>query len=56
MKKNIHLVEEDQRIVEIIQDFDRRHTGGDYNAKKGDSTAITVDQLENVSSNCKLRC
>jgi len=48
IKKNMHLVEQDGRIMQLIQDFDRRHTGADYVSKNGDSSAVTVEQLETV--------
>jgi len=47
-KKHMYLVEQDQRIVQLVEDFDRRHTGNEYTAKKGNSSAVTAAQLPAV--------
>lgn len=44
----MHLVEQDNRILQVITDFDRRHTGKDYSNKSGDS-GITAGELPLVS-------
>jgi DNA primase large subunit len=44
VKKNIHILEQDERIMDVVADFDKRHTGNDYN-KKDSSAAVTADQL-----------
>ena len=49
LSKNMHLVDEDERLSQILTDFDKRHTGSSYAVKNGSSKDIvTVETLEQV--------
>ena len=56
IKKNHHVIDRDFRIKEVIQDFDRRHTGSEYNLKKKDANTVTAAELPVVRMNSTMIC
>lgn len=46
--KAMTIVEEDERLVRLLTDFDKRHTGSTYVAS-GSQNGVTAEMLENVS-------
>lgn len=48
VKKNMHIVEQDERIMQVVADFDRRHTGNNYGNKKENVSGVSADELPTV--------
>lgn len=43
-------LEDDDRLMRLLQDLDRRYTGSDYSSKKAGSATITPDMLDTLSA------
>lgn len=44
-------LEDDERLMRLLQDFDRRYTGNDYSQKKSvDGLHITPDMIDELSA------
>jgi hypothetical protein len=41
---------EDDRLGQVLSDFDKRYTGSSYAAKKENANVVTVEMLPEVSS------
>lgn len=43
-------LESDERLVSLLQDFDKRYTGKDYSSRKPDDTHITPDMIDSLAN------
>lgn len=43
-------LESDERLLSLLQDFDKRYTGKDYSSRKADDTHITPDMIDSLAN------